>query len=222
MLFSYTLLMPHISTLDWSTHAHIWLDIDETLASTVSWLIAYAQSRWQLLHIRSIEDIRKHDASWLGSDITPEEVSDLWEGYGRSTLSPRDVAPVEYAIEGVKELYESGKTLSIITARSSHEPWKVERTLRWVRWYFAYIEDADIHFVNHFTDEMKPKSEVCHEIWVSIMIDDSMENAHELCLSGIACILMEKPWNRDIIFDHPLLYRVHSWQEIIDSLHANT
>ena len=214
--------MPHISILDWSTHTHIGLDIDETLASTVIGMIQYAQSHGKLHHIHSLEDIKKHDASWLGSGITPEEVSDLWEGYGRATLSPWEVVPVDDAIEGVRDLYESGKTLSIITARSNHEPWKVERTIRWVRSHFSYIEDADIHFVNHFTDDMKPKSEICHKIWVSIMIDDSMENAHELCMNGIACILMEKPWNRDIAFEHALLYRVKNWREIIDNLHANT
>lgn len=50
------------------------------------------------------------------------------------------------------------------------------------------------------------------------MIDDAMENAHELCKNGIACILLEKPWNRDVDFEHPLLYRVKNWEEILYSL----
>jgi uncharacterized HAD superfamily protein len=87
-----------------------------------------------------------------------------------------------------------------------------------VRSHFAFLDDASIHFVNHFTTDAKPKSIVCSEIGVSLMIDDAMENAHELCLAGIACILLEKPWNREVDFDHPLLYRVKDWGDIIASL----
>lgn len=50
------------------------------------------------------------------------------------------------------------------------------------------------------------------------MIDDAMENAHELTMNGISCILLEKPWNRHVEFEHPLLYRVKNWNEISDSI----
>lgn len=50
------------------------------------------------------------------------------------------------------------------------------------------------------------------------MIDDAMENAHELTNNGISCILLERPWNRDANLDHPLLHRVKNWKEIIDSI----
>lgn len=45
------------------SHKHIGVDIDETIASTVSGFIAYAHSIGELRNIESIEDIRKHDAS---------------------------------------------------------------------------------------------------------------------------------------------------------------
>jgi hypothetical protein len=210
--------MPHISHLPWDRHTHIWLDIDETLANTVSGMLEYAWSINQLTHITSIEEIEKYDASWLGGHITPEEVMKIWEWYGKNTQNPDDVTPIEWALEWVRGLHNLGKMLSIITARSDHESWKTERTTRWVRSHFAFLDDAPIYFVNHFSTDARPKSEVCKEISVSLMIDDAMENAHELCSAWISCILLEKPWNRYADFEHPLLYRAKDWYEILDSL----
>ena len=50
------------------------------------------------------------------------------------------------------------------------------------------------------------------------MIDDHIENARDLAANNIVTILLEKPWNRDHIINHPLVYRVKDWQEIIESL----
>jgi uncharacterized HAD superfamily protein len=210
--------MPHISDLDWTLHTHIWLDLDETLASTVSGMLEYAWSINQLTHITSMEDIKKHDASWLGNNITPEEVMKIWEWYGKKTQNPDDIEPTDWSLEGVRILHNLGKSLSIITARSNHESWKLDRTTRWVRSHFSFLENTDIHFVNHFTADAKPKSHTCSLLGVTLMIDDAMENAHELCLAWISCLLLEKPWNRDVDFEHPLVYRAKDWKEVIDSL----
>jgi uncharacterized HAD superfamily protein len=50
------------------------------------------------------------------------------------------------------------------------------------------------------------------------MIDDGLHNALDLAEHGIVCILLDKPWNRKDEADHPLIYRVQDWQEIIDNL----
>jgi hypothetical protein len=36
--------MPHISTLDWKVHTHLGLDLDETLASTMSGFLHHAHT----------------------------------------------------------------------------------------------------------------------------------------------------------------------------------
>jgi 5'(3')-deoxyribonucleotidase len=209
--------MPHISELDWSTHTHIGLDLDETLAATMSGMLAYAHSIGELSHLSSLEQIKSHDASGLGSHITTEEAISLWEGYGKSTPTPQSVDPIEGSIEWVRLLRERGKDISIVTARSDQESWKVDRTHRWIRSHFAFLDESDIHFVNHFSQDARPKSVVCAEKGISLMVDDALENAYELCKNGIVCILLEKPWNRKD-FEHPLLYRARDWQEIINSL----
>lgn len=62
LFFLYTHSM-HIRHLDWNHHSHIGLDLDETLASTFEGFLAYAQGQGKLLHIESIDQIKKHDAS---------------------------------------------------------------------------------------------------------------------------------------------------------------
>lgn len=51
------------------------------------------------------------------------------------------------------------------------------------------------------------------------MIDDAFHNAVDLVENDIACILLEKPWNRDNTYTHPLLYRAKDWNEIITHVH---
>jgi uncharacterized HAD superfamily protein len=118
----------------------------------------------------------------------------------------------------VKILRKAGKDISIVTARSDKEKWKVDRTILWVRSHFAFLGDTNIHFVNHSTNDARPKSHVCKKVGITLMIDDAFENAYELSHEGIACILLEKPWNRNADRDHSLIYRAKNWQEIIDSL----
>ena len=89
----------NLSHLFWKEHHHIGVDLDETLASTVSGMIEHAQSKGHLLHITSIDQVKKHDASGLGNNITSEEATLLWEDYGKSTLNPLTVPPMEDAIE---------------------------------------------------------------------------------------------------------------------------
>jgi hypothetical protein len=181
-------------------------------------MIEHAQSKWKLLHITSIDQVKKHDASWLGNNITSEEATILWEEYWKATLDPLSVLPVDHAIEWIRRLYDMGKNLSIVTARSNQESWKVERTLRWVHTHIPFLSQDDVYFVNHFSSDARPKSDVCIEKWITLLIDDALENAYELTHKGIPCLLLEKPWNRDITYEHPLLYRVKDWNAIIHTL----
>lgn len=194
-------------------HTRIGLDLDETLASTFPGMIAYAHQQGKLHHIKSPKDITKHDASWLGENITHEEACELWEGYGQSTMDPLHVPLVDGAHTWVHLLLDQGKECFIVTARSDHEAWKLERTLSWMQNYFPHFPRESVHFVNHFSTDARPKSAVCRDLGITLMIDDAIENAYELCENGIACILLEQTWNQ-VDWDHPLLYRAKWWGDL--------
>lgn len=200
------------------THQHIGLDLDETLAITISWMVEFSQSQGKLLHISSIEDIKSNDSAGFDPTMDPGEISKLWELYGKATITPDTIPVVKWAIQWTEKLHKLGKSLSIITARNNQEYWRIKRTHDWVQMYFPFIGFENIHFVNHHSDEAKPKSEICVSKGVTLMIDDTMENIEDLCNNGIACILLERPWNLHSAFNHHLLYRAKDWREIIDTI----
>ena len=175
----------------------------------------------KLLACKDIEDIRLHDI-YLDERyrITKDEVVTLWQWFGSTILDPSQILPVRLSREWVDTLKKYDKQYSLITARNGNDPIKKQGTLAWIEKYFSEILPSKVFFVNHYVDGALPKSEVCKIQWITLMIDDHIANAQDLCEHGIACILLEKSWNRHETFDHPLLYRVQDWQEIIDSLYA--
>ncbi len=202
-------------------HTHVGLDLDETLASTVLWMLEHAHASGELLMCHNLEDVCHYDLTKIDPELTLEEASHIWEWYGKLTLDPLTVPPLPYSKEAISALIGSGVTLSIITARSDREAWKVDRTKAWVQTHFPEIGESRISFVNHFYEEARPKSVACREHGVTLMIDDSIENAQDLALAGIGCILLDKPWNRDIDFTHPLVYRIKDWTEVLDNLKSH-
>lgn len=96
--------------------------------------------------------------------MTAEESMKLWESYGLSSMDPLSVPTVPGALEGMKKLHAIGKDISIITARSNQESWKVERTISWMRAHFPFVLEERIHFVNHFSADALPKSQVCQSL----------------------------------------------------------
>ncbi len=199
-------------------HKHVWLDLDETLAETFSGVLDFAHKNGKLLSIPTIEYITSYDFKNIDPSITALDSMYIWEWYGKDTMNPISVPIISYAKEWVQLLIQMGHEISIITARSDREVWKVERTTAWILAHFPEIETSNITFVNHFHEDAQLKSWACKLHGVTLLIDDSIENAYDLSREGIETIILEKPWNRDIIFEHPLVHRVKNWQEIIKNI----
>ncbi len=209
----------NIRDLDWGKHTNIGLDLDETLAATFSEYLKYAHTQSRLLMCKTIEDFTNHDIfDDPKFEITKEECIELWHKYGMNITWPTDTPLVHGSRKWVEMLRSAGKRYSIITARNGNDQIKKRRTLDWVGYYFGEIPESDIHFVNHYSTEALPKSAVCKTLGIDLMIDDHIENARDLATNNIVTILLEKPWNRHDTFDHPLIYRVKDWEEIIESL----
>ncbi len=213
---SYTSM--NIRDLDWKKYTHIGLDLDETLASTISGMLEEAHVQGKLLGIQSLDDVHSYNFQSLDKSITEEEGYFIWESFWKKTMNPSQIPLVAWAKDGVGLFVSLKKNLSIITARSDQEEWKVIRTKNWISTYFPEIGKENIFFVNHFSHTALPKSVVCKNLGINLMIDDHIGNAQDLAENNIATILLEKPWNRHHRFEHPLIYRVKDWQEIIESL----
>jgi len=63
----------------------------------------------------------------------------------------------------------------------------------------------------------KTKGEICKELGIDFMIEDSVEHSEICAKEGIKVFLLNKPWNKNCI-DHENIIRVKSWNEILDKL----
>ena len=117
--------------------------------------------------------------------------------------------PVEWALEKLKELKEEWNELYVVTARA--EQFK-DKTINRVNTHFPWIFSGFL-FMNQFKENEVPKSKLCKNLWIEILIDDSVNNIHDINKAWIPWILLNKPRNH-WPEDSKLLKRVNSREEV--------
>jgi len=186
----------------------IWVDLDEVLAETIEKLLKDNNYKLWNKFLKK-EDIRSYyiyemEELWLNKEQTIELFRKvLFED------KKYKIKPVEWALEKLIEWRNKWYDLEIITARNNILK---DYTFTWVEKNFPNIF-SDIHFVGHFTPDHTPKSVVCKNIWVDIMIEDNFEYAKDVANCWIKTFLIEKPWNKDL-WESKNIVRVKSWDEI--------
>ena len=60
------------------------------------------------------------------------------------------------------------------------------------------------------------KAEICSELGIKVILEDSGETAIECAQKNISVILFDKPWNK--IHKHKKIVRVKEWQEAMRAL----
>ena len=63
------------------------------------------------------------------------------------------------------------------------------------------------------TENEIPKSKLCKEKWIQVLIDDNTFNIYDMNSVWIPWFLLDKPWNQ-WVEDTQLLHRVYSRDEI--------
>lgn len=117
--------------------------------------------------------------------------------------------PVKWALEKLKELKEEWNELYVVTARA--EQFK-EKTIERINIHFPNIFSWYL-FMNQFKENEVPKSKLCKDFWIEILIDDSVNNLRDINKEGIPWILLNKPWN-SWLEDSKLLKRVASRDDV--------
>ena len=67
--------------------------------------------------------------------------------------------------------------------------------------------------MNQYTQNEIPKSILCKEKWIELLIDDTAQNIIDINSAWMPWFLMDKPRNQ-WIQDSKFLKRVYSWDEI--------
>lgn len=190
-------------------HKTIAVDCDEVLVELVDKAIALDKSKITKL-IWKKEDIKDYYLSnYL--DISLEEAVDFFKKALYDDFEKLELKKMDFAFEWVKTLKQEWKDLQIVTARS--EAFE-EYTKKYIEKNFPNIF-SDIHFGRHFTENSKNKSEICKEIWASLIIEDNFDYALECAKNGIEAILLEKPWNTWRQEKHKNIHRIKSWKDLI-------
>lgn len=154
------------------------------------------------------EDIISYDIESIWKCTPQEAVAKVFEFY--QTQEHHDTKPLDGSVDVVKKLAESYE-LHIITSRV---PEIESLTKDWINRHFPSIFKS-VQLTNQFGSSSGPKrkkADVCKELSVDLMIEDSLEHARAISSSGIPVILIDSPWNQGKIPDN--VRRVYSWNEI--------
>jgi len=186
--------------------AIIWVDCDEVLSETVDELL-----KREFFKKKNIikEDITSYNF-WEVEKIwiTQEEWVNLFFSFF-ATDDMLKIKPVKWAKEKLAELKNAWHKLVVVTARA--EQFK-ERTIKRININYPWLF-SDYLFMNQFKENEVPKSKLCKDFWIELLIDDSINNINDINKAWIPWILLDKPWNRSAK-ESELLKRAMSREDV--------
>jgi uncharacterized HAD superfamily protein len=185
----------------------IGLDMDEVLAQFLATFIVYHNEKYNTNH--RLEDVHEFEL-WKVWGGTKEEIAERIRQFvveGRVlTLPPVPMA--QMIIESLKEDNE----LFVITAR--HDAGR-ESSEKWLEEHFPETF-REVHMSNDAHKENssnKTKADICKDIGIDIMIEDSYLYAEGIAAEGIPVILLNYSWN--ISKPHTdNIFRARDWSEV--------
>lgn len=184
----------------------IWVDCDEVLSETMDELLKLPplKNKWIKKSDITSYDIYEVKKIWM----TLEEAINLFFWFFESP-EYFQAQPVSWAYEKLYEWKQAWHILFLVTARKKpHE----EQTRKRVEAHFPGIF-SDYLFMGQYTENEIPKSQLCKDKWIQLLIDDSAPNIYDMNSVWMPWFLLDKPWNQ-WVKDSDLLHRVYSWDEM--------
>eukprot|EP00897_Mesotaenium_endlicherianum_P007954 jgi/Mesen1/7187/ME000037S06546 len=130
------------------------------------------------------------------------------------------------AIPGARAALERLSSYCQLIVVTSRQHVIQEPTLEWLEHHYPGIFSS-VHFGNHFAlkGTARPKSEICKELGLEVLIDDNPRYATECAEHGIHVLLfdynMSYPWSKSADGPvHPLIQRVRNWDEVEKAMRA--
>ena len=185
------------------------VDVDEVLAETIQSMLEKQNYTWKWKKVAR-EDLNTYNL-WEIEKLWITKNWALWMFVKFQLWSwlSKKIKPVEWANEKLLELKKKWYKLYAVTARLS---WMRISTKLWLKRHFPDCFER-IVFANFFTSRARKKSEICKEIWASIIIEDNLETCNDCVSQWIKCFLLDKPRNQSNKLNENIK-RVYSWSEI--------
>ena len=184
----------------------IGVDCDEVLSETIDELLKRSPLKGKWIQKSDIisYDLYEVEKIWL----TKEDAIKTFYWFFESP-EYYQCQPVFWAYEKLYERKQQWHKLFVVTARN--KPYE-EQTRKRVETHFPWIF-SDYLFMNIYTENEIPKSQLCKDKWIQVLIDDSANNIRDMNSVWMPCFLLDKPWNQ-WVEDSELLHRVYSRDEI--------
>lgn len=186
----------------------IGIDLDDVVFEFVKGLIKYYKLKTGKELI--FEQFQSYDISKT-LNIPLEEVLQL-VGEMATPEFNLSMAFCEFAKESILKLSKNNDVY-FITSRIHKEGTKESLDKYFSEIYFELIFSS-----NPYAKTLgKHKGEICLELGIDFMIEDSYEHAINCANFGVKCFLLEKPWNVSSE-KHENIIRVKDWKEVLVKL----
>ncbi len=184
----------------------IWVDLDEVLAQFLVAYLEYQNTTYGTNY--KFEDVSDYDVWKIRGGTREEVVAKVYDFHKTPYFA--NIQPTEWALPVLQRLKKDHE-LYLITSRQDSVK---EQTKLRINTYFPDIF-SDLFFVNHFSTEweQRKKSDVCNEIGIDIMIEDSLIYAEDCATAERKVLLCNRPWNQSTLHS-PNIQRVQDWNEI--------
>ncbi len=187
---------------------NIGIDLDEVIADFMSALLNFYYKKTGKLH--SKEEFKEYKW-WPVWGVSREEAIKITDEF-HEAHNVKDIKTIENSIKGINLLLEKGDNLIVITARPIRYKQKVEE---WIYFYLGKKLEI-IHSGDFHKGQAVSKSEICNNLGIKAILEDSGETALDCAKNGIRVILFDKPWNKK--FKHENIIRVKDWDEAIKKI----
>lgn len=189
------------------------VDVDEVLGNFVSALNRFVADRYSSNHSVSEYHVYEFFRIW---NCTRDEADIRVHEFFKTPYFKRGIHPLPGALQALQKV-SSFCNLSVVTSRQNAIK---DHTIQWIENHFPGLFQ-EIHFGNHFALEgqSRPKSDICRSLGAKVLIDDNPRYAMECAEVGIRVLLFDYeksyPWCKiDYVDQHPLVTKVHSWEEV--------
>lgn len=184
----------------------IWVDCDEVLSETLDELLKRSPLKEKWIKKSDIKSYNLCEVEKIW--ISQQEAIQIFHSFFESS-DYYLAQPVSWAYEKLYERKQQWHKLFVVTARN--KPYE-EQTRKRVETHFPWIF-SDFLFMNQYSSNEIPKSQLCKQKWIQILIDDNVSNIHDMNSIWMPWFLLDKPWNQ-WIQNSDLLRRVYSRNEI--------
>lgn len=189
----------------------IGVDIDEVLADMTTFFVRFHNENYNTNVTR--KDIHSFDL-WKVVGGTQEDMArKFYEFYASKHFF--EMTTVFGSQKHLKSLSEKHE-IHLITARPDDIK---KETESWIKKHFPFKE-FEIHFTNHWgkgSGNERTKGQICEELKIEIMIEDSLAYAKDIAQKGIKVLLMDCPWNQTKELPVNII-RIFSWEEAIKKI----